>query len=303
MTKEILIILSCVPLYVINSFCDKLISTKNGNEYNFIYNAVKFLICSLCMLPLLFIGSAPVLTWGCLVCGIACGLMYAISKTIMLKGYEITSVAFMTLCHSAGMILPCIIGHFFWHEKLTVFSSIGILLAITSIVLLKSAKSKEQKFDIKGAIYGATIFLSSAGVMIIQKLMGIYFVGESIGAYNFYSFFVAFLLIFCLMQLKTKRNKKARDSITHSIPSDSRKDKRLIIICAFLSAVSLSIISFVMTALSGVVPSVILFPLFNGLGIIFVCIVSVFSFKEKLTPMKIIGLILGIFGLCLIYIK
>lgn len=302
MTKEILIILFCVPLYVINSFCDKFISTKNGNEYNFIYNAVKFLICSLCMIPLLFIGSAPVVTLGCLVCGIACGIMYAISKTVILKGYEITSVAFMTLCHSSGMILPCIIGHFFWHEKLTVFSSIGILLAITSIVLLKSVKSTEQKFDTKGAIYGAIIFLSSAGVMITQKLMGVYFVTENVGAYNFYSFFVAFLLVFCIMKRKevisTKSNKKVCDSITHSIP----KDKRLIIVCAFLSAVSLSIISFVMTSLSGVVPSVILFPLFNGLGIILVCIGSVFSFKEKLTPMKIVGLMLGIFGLYLINI-
>jgi multidrug transporter EmrE-like cation transporter len=55
-----------------------------------------------------------------------------------------------------------------------------------------------------------------------------------------------------------------------------------LIFCALGSGISLSVISIVMTGLASGVPSVILFPLFNGLGIIFVCISSVFAFTEKL---------------------
>jgi drug/metabolite transporter (DMT)-like permease len=239
------------------------------------------------MLPVLFFEGKPMLEAGSLICGIGCGIMYSISKTVMLRGYEKTSVAFITLCHASGMILPCVIGHFFWSEKLSAISVLGIALAIISIVLLKGGKEKTKKFNLKGCILGFIIFLTSAGVMIAQKLMGIYFSEQSISAYNFYSFAVPFLIICCFVR-------------PEQLSGGEKSNKKLACVCALGSAVSLCIISFVMTGLSGRVPSVILFPLFNGLGIIFVCIGSVFAFKEKLTAKKLVGLVLGVVGLCII---
>lgn len=287
MTQEILIILACVPLYVINSFCDKTASATGQNKYSFFYNAIKFLICSICMIPLLLLEGAPIFMWGSLLCGIVCGMMYAISKTVMLKGYEMTSVTFMTLCHASGMILPCIIGHFFWAEKLSILSIVGIILAILSIVLLKSDKGEGKQIGGKGVLLGVIIFFTSAGVMLTQKMMGIYFSAQSVGAYNAYSFVSAFCILCCFVKPAQIRNR-------------DKKEKKTIYLCAAGSAVSLSIIGFVMTSLSGAVPSVILFPLFNGLGIIFVCIGSVFAFREKFTPQKAVGLAIGILGLCLV---
>ena len=287
MTKEIWVILACVPLYVINSFCDKIVSSKEQNRYNYFYNALKFLICSICMLPMLLFENSPVFVMGSLLCGLLCGVMYAISKTVMLRGYEKTSVAFMTLCHSSGMILPCIIGHFFWSEKLSVLSAFGVLLAILSIVLLKGGNEKNKKFSFQGSVFGGIIFLTSAGVMIAQKLMGIYFAEQSISAYNFYSFVVPFLMICCMIR-------------PGQLAGGEKKNKRIACICALGSAISLCVISFVMTSLSGSVPSVLLFPLFNGLGIIFVCLGSIFAFGERLNAKKLIGLAIGVIGLCLV---
>lgn len=287
MTEEIFIIIACVPLYVINSFCDKIVSSKEQNRYNYFYNALKFLICSICMLPMLLFNQVSVFAVGSLLCGTFCGIMYAISKVVILKGYEKTSVAFMTLCHSSGMILPCIIGHFFWSEKMSAMSVLGMILAILSIVLLRGGNGVDEKFNFNGAIFGIIVFLTSAGVMIAQKLMGIYFSKQSISAYNFYSFVVPFLIISCFVRPK-------------KLVGEGKKNKLLVFVCAFGSAVSLCIISFVMTSLSGNVPSVLLFPLFNGLGIIFVCIGSVFAFKEKITAKKLIGLALGVIGLYLV---
>lgn len=285
--KEIFIILACVPLYVINAFCDKIVSAKNSNKYNTIYNCIKFLICSVCVIPMFFIGAPFRFSVASFTCGFACAIMYALSKTVMLRGYETTSVAFMTLCHSSGMIIPCILGQFFWSEKLTFLSVSGIVITIIAILFLKDHKNTQKPFRKLGILFGAIIFLTSAGVMITQKLMGIYFAKENIGLYNFYSFFVAALLIGFFIK-------------PNIIKDSSKKDKKVIIVCAFGSAISLSVISFVMTTLASSVPAVILFPLFNGLGIILVCIGSVFVFKEKLNVKKIIGLILGVCGLFLI---
>ena len=196
MSTNILIILACVPLYVVNSFCDKQISSQCGNAYNMLYNGLKFLMGSLLLLPMALTEDAPKFELGVVLCGIACGVMYAVSKTIILKGYEKTSVSFMTLCHASGMIIPCIIGHLFWSEKLGILSVIGILLAVTSIVLLKDSKADKKKLKTAGVAIGIIVFLTSGGVMVTQKLMGFYFGEQSIGAYNFYSFIVAFFIVY-----------------------------------------------------------------------------------------------------------
>ena len=287
MTGNILAILACVPLYVVNSFCDKIVSAKNGNRFNCIYNCIKFFLCSLFAVPMIFFGAEPSLALGSILCGASCGVMYVISKTVMLKGYETTSVAFMTLCHSSGMILPCILGHFLWSEKLSLLSVCGILITILAIVLLKGKGSEQNSFALRGIFYGFIIFLMSAGVMITQKMMGLYYSDQSIGLYNFYSFIVAALILTVF----------SKPSL---LLQESKKEKCNILLCALGSAFSLCIIGFVMTNLASGVPSVILFPLFNGLGIILVCIGSVFAFKEKLDTRKILGLIAGVAGLYMI---
>lgn len=284
MLVKILIILACVPLFVINSFCDKYISAKEENTNNTLYNCIKFLICALLLLPLYFVDKTSKFNIGVIVCGIACGIMYAVNKTVILKGYEKTSVAFMTFCHAAGMIIPCIIGHFLWNEPMDRFSVAGIIIVAFSIVLLKDSKANKGNVNLKGIIIGLIVFLASGGVMVIQKIMGLYFSTESITAYNLYSFIAAFLILCFFVKLR-KNNANILKHLTLS---------------AVGSAVSLCIISLVMTKLSGAIPSIIMFPLFNGLGIIFVCICSVFAFKEKFTVKKSIGLALGICGLCMI---
>ena len=151
------------------------------------------------------------------------------------------------------------------------------------MVLLKDSKKEKKGFDKIGIVFGLIIFLTSGGVMIAQKIMGVYFYEQSVIDYNFYSFFVACILLCCFSKPKKQL----------------LRGKKSIYWLATGSAISLSVISIVMTSLAGKVPSVILFPLFNGLGIIFVCVGSVFAFKEKLTPKKIVGLIIGVIGLAL----
>ena len=126
--------------------------------------------------------------------------------------------------------------------------------------------------------------------MISQKVMGMYFEKQGVVAYTLYSFIVPAVILFLLS--KPQATKMA-----------SGNDKKLIGLCALGSACSLSVISFVMTGLASSVPSVVLFPLFNGLGIITVCIGSVFAFKEKLSIKNIIGLILGVLGLYVTNLK
>lgn len=283
--KEIIFILLCLPLYVVNSFCDKHVSASHGKS-GYLYNVAKFLVGSAVLLPVMLLDSGAKFKAGVLLCGVLCGVMYAVSKSIILRGYRETSVAFMTFCHAAGMILPCVIGHFLWEERLSVFAVIGILLAVSSAVLLKGDCSEKTRFSAKGICIGVLVFFASGGVMLMQKLMGKYFADQSVGAYNLYSFFIAFVILGFFVKPQKGIGKEVKTVLPFAVAS----------------ALSLCIISLVMTALAGKVPSVILFPLFNGLGIILVSVGSVFAFREKMTLQKGIGLIVGILGLSLVNI-
>lgn len=274
-----LYIILCIPLYVLNSFCDKYISGENSKQTNAIYNIVKFLIGTVILLPMFLLDEAK-FEWIVIACGIAGGVMYAISKMIILTGYERTSVVFMTLCHASGILLPCVAGHFFWNEKLSILACVGIILVIVSILLLKGDNSKAGKTDIKGIIIGIIVLLTSGGLMIVQKIMGIVLPQTGVDAYLFYTFASAFLILIIANPKRPKVTKKVS-------------------VCALGSAVALYIISVVMTYLAADLPSVILFPLFNGSGIILVTLLSAVLFKEKITVKKACGMAIGLVGLFL----
>ncbi|MBQ9428385.1 MAG: EamA family transporter [Clostridia bacterium] len=281
--KDVLIILSCVPLYLLNAFCDKCVSAKGRS--GLLYNTLKFLIGALCFLPLMIWEGAPPFAAGAICCGAACGLMYAVGKTAILRGFAETSVAFMVLCHAAGMLIPCICGYCFWNERLTLLSLAGILLTVLSIYLIKSAGGNGAGVSARGILLGAAVFLGSGGVMICQKLMGVFFPAESVSAYNFYSFLLPAILLGGLSAL---RERKGVCGIRPLLPF------------ALGSALSLCVISFVMTKLAARVPSVLLFPLFNGLGILLVCLGSAALFKEKMTVKETVGVCIGIVGMWLV---
>ncbi len=276
-------ILLCVPLYVLNSFCDKYISLENKVSVNSAYNIIKFFIGALLLLPM-FLMDTFKFEWRILVCGILCGIMYAVSKMVILSGYEKTSVAFMTLCHAAGMLLPCVVGHFLWNEKLTFISIVGILLVILSIMLLKDSQSSKESRNRKGVLIGIVVLVTSGGVMIVQKIMGMCFPQAGVDAYNFYSFASAFFVLALFSGFR-----HCKIAVKH-------------VLCGVGSAVSLCVISLVMTYLASSIPSVILFPVFNGSGILSVTVLSSVLFHETITSRKGLGLIIGLLGLLMINI-
>lgn len=280
---DVIFAILCIPLFVLNSFCDKYISTFNSKGVNITYNIIKFSVGSVILFAALMSDSSLWCDPGVIICGVLCGIMYSINKMIIMTGYEKSSVAFMTLCHSAGMLLPCIIGHFLWDEKLSFAALVGIAMVIGSMMLLKDAPHNKTSNTTIGLVIGVVVLLASGGVMILQKIMGLYYPGQGVNAYNFYSFISAgMILCVFIRQAKHQGNIKK------------------LVWCASGSAVSLCAISVVMTKLAASVPSVIMFPLFNGSGIILVTLLSAWMFKEKLTARRITGFVVGLIGLFLV---
>ena len=112
LVMEIVLLLLCVPLYVLNSFCDKYVSTKNNSIINIVYNIVKFGLGSVIFFGL-FLESPSKLEWGSFVCGVISGLMSSVADITIVTMQDI-----MRLGTEARMNTPgCAGGNWQWRMK------------------------------------------------------------------------------------------------------------------------------------------------------------------------------------------
>lgn len=72
---------------------------------------------------------------------------------------------------------------------------------------------------------------------------------------------------------------------------------------AIILAASVLSINVLITTLSKEIPAIILFPLFNGMGLILTSLMSSIVFKEKLTVISVLGLLAGVAGLVMVNVK
>ena len=80
----------------------------------------------------------------------------------------------------------------------------------------------------------------------------------------------------------------------------TKKEKRLFIILALVSGLLSCLYNRLNIYLSGALDGVIFFPSFNGGVVVLSTVVSMIIFKEKLSAKQLIGLLLGISGICII---
>ena len=126
-----------------------------------------------------------------------------------------------------------------------------------------------------------------------------------VGQYQLNNFLcVAFLLIILMSvlavfmsRLRNKQNQKPQSTASQT---KGKKENVLLIkqrIFTIALGCVMGLVNKTNIYLSGILPSVIVFPVINGGGILATTICSRFIFKEKLSWAQKIGLLLGILGI------
>ena len=95
-------------------------------------------------------------------------------------------------------------------------------------------------------------------------------------------------------------NRKDTSTQTKKTKTLTKRQKILGIIFIAILGVSLGAIHSINTNLSGLLPSAVVFPVMNGGVIIVTTVLSKFFFKEKLTFLQIVGLIVGVLSIACI---
>lgn len=190
------------------------------------------------------------------------------------------SMAITSLLASYSIVIPCVFGVAYFHEKLEWYKYLGLAILAISMFLLRK-KDKTLKFEKGWGFCIAMTFLSNGVFYIVQKLHqarypGLYCRELSLVATVFMS------LMFLIIVL-AKREKIPLKAMKFSMPSGA-----LMGFANFLSLV-----------LSSVMNATVLFPLVTVSTVLLNCTVSKIMFKDKFSPLQILGIVLGVISVIL----
>lgn len=248
------------------------------------YNALSGLFTAIVFFA--FSGFKIEFSWFSVIFAFSMALCWT---TYSLVGFRVLRAGNMAIYSlflmSGGMLLPYIFGILFLNESLTIFRIIGVIIILIAVIM--SNKSKE-KLPAVFYLLCVAVFVLNGAVSIISKCHQIntVFAPVSSIAFIMYSGIGRFLFSSAvLIGLK-----KDREPVKFS-----KKSTLLFIMgSAFIGGLSY------MLQLIGAkeLPATVLYPLVTGGSIIFSAMAEKVFFKEKLTKVQIISVILCFVGTC-----
>ena len=239
-------------------------------------NFLSYLVCIVAFGILMITDNISLYT---VVTGVIFGVVTLISAQYKLLALNKGPMHLTLLFTTSSMIIPSLSGAFFG-EKLSVFKVLTILVLIF-FLYLSFEKNNSTKAQKSWFFFTFLAFLFQGAIGILQKIHQASAHKDESSGFLFVAFICA--VVFCLIQSKGKLDTQV-------------SDKKVLFIC-FICGVCVFIMNYINLKLSGIMPSQLFFPLINGSTIVASSLVSVFLFKEKLSPRQSIGITGGIISL------
>ena len=175
-------------------------------------------------------------------------------------------------------------GFFFWGEKVTVYSVLGLVLAVASLVLClyeKKEKGQEKtKISKTWLLFAVLLFVGNMASGILQRTQQMKYDGQHGNMLMVFAMAIAF---FCFLVLYLKSEKK--DSVL------ILKQSGWLPMSYGVMNVGLNLFM-ILLATSSIPPSLV-YPVISVGGIAINSIASVFLFKEKLSWWQWLGIAVG----------
>ncbi len=216
------------------------------------------------------------------------GTFYIIGKTISIFGVAVSSVT-----QRMSLIAPVLFAFLYYNETLTWIKGIGIVLALTAVVLT-NIKSKKEEIEIKEKnkllwLLPVILFSASALVeVVLQSVQRNYFDANNGNQLPFtillFGTAASIGLVVYIFNVVRTRKTMTFHSVLGGIA---------------LGVPNLGSIYFLLKVLGEMEGSVV-FPINNVAVLVLVGIVAFFAFKEKLTMVNIVGILLAILSILLI---
>ncbi|MBO5306161.1 MAG: EamA family transporter [Clostridia bacterium] len=275
----ILLVFSCLMNGLKSVYAKK----SNGclsAEYNvYTYNFYMFLI-SFVIVAVYGLVTFSGLSLATVLMGLLYGIFLIFAQIFLIKAMDLGGVSVSSLFYSCGFLLPTFLGVLFYHEEVSLPQIIGVALILVAFVV---TAGKGERPTAKWFLFAFSALVCNGAVGIMQKVFGMSAHRAEQSAFMMIAFLVGALVAFVLMP-KTKT----------LLPP--KKFLRTVAV----SGLSLGLVNTINVYISGVLPSIIVFPSVNGGGIITSAVLARILIGEKLSVRKKIGIVLGVAAICLI---
>lgn len=253
-------------------------------KQSFFFVSIFSLIAAL-ILGAIYVRGLPNL--NTLIFGLIMGIATSLFQVIYLAAFKRGPISISGTIISLSILLPTIYGLAFLNESITTSKIIGIILTISSLIVLNINK-KTGKINILYLILIFIAFILSGSINILQSAFNYLDISNERNYLLFISYLTSFvfsLILAFVYKPKEKLNYKF-DLINLFYP----------ILIGILLAVQNILLMYLLT----IFDASIYFPVSSALNIVFITLFGLFIFKDKIKTTQIIGIVLSIVSIVII---
>lgn len=221
--------------------------------------------------------------WPTLLFGAGYGIFLCISMHTGFRALAMGPMALTSILASFSLLVPFFFGVFFWQEPLTVFGILGMGLLLLSIVFINGKKASGLSF--RWFLYALATLLTNGICSVIQKYHQMQYPAQ------YRTEFMVFALLSVWLLLWLSR-----------LPKRQEKAPFFFNLHGLLSGMLNGAANYIVLFLSATENASVLFPIVSVANIAAVWMVGLLFFKEKLTVLQTVGLVLGVASIILLKI-
>lgn len=298
MTNVFLLIVSILMNVAANSvlkndFCKK--EVKNNADL-YAFNAMTSILAMATLVIIgMVMGSLTSVSAYTVLFGLVFGIVTALAAIFNMKAFECGPMSYTTVIISCSLVIPSFSGLFIPPiQSIAPVQYVGVVCMLISFVCAMDKKNDKAGISLKWFFFCLASFVCNGSIGVMQKIHQNSAHKEELSVFLITAFLVATL--FSLLMILVFRRKEGKMTVL-----GKEKVKKFLIV-GIICGVFIAFCNQINMFLSGVMPSVVFFPVVNGAAMILTAIVGVLFLKERFSPKQWIGLVVGtaaIFLLCL----
>ena len=227
-------------------------------------------------------------TWDFVPHAIGFALTYSLSIVFTFLAITAGPLSITSLITSYSLLVPTLYGLIAWGEDFSLLLAIGILLLIVSIYLIRfepksETEERNQRLTPKWLLYVSLAFIGSGGCSAVQKGQQIAFQGAYKNEFMILALGITTIAIgICALFFEKKQ-----------VVLYAKRSALMASLCGAANGA----VNYIVLLLSLRMPASVMFPIISAGGIVMAAALSMTVYKEKLSAIQKIGLLLGILAI------
>lgn len=205
---------------------------------------------------------------------------------------------------SMGILVPIVLSAIFYKEKVMLSQIIGLVLLLCAVIVMSLYnKQVKAKLSIGSILLLFVVSVTNGLADFSQKVFVYTSPNASASVFNFYTYIVSavvlFILFICIKDKPSESIGLQEEGVSATEPKKNMLDKQKLLYIAIM-AFALFSYSYFKTLAAGRLSAAELYPLSQGLSMLFSLVMASVLFKEKIKPLTIIGMVVLFTGLLFI---